>query len=150
MDIPKLIDLQIKSGNDRVKHLQSALETVRQDKLPSNEEASAIEAYIDMVATCSLRIPETKQIAEQVNCHHHTKTCNKRGEENCRFHFPRFPSLKTIFAVPLRLKFTDEEKYKAMKSRIKNALSKVKEVLQNRSSMEKLELIHKEDNLESM
>ena len=145
LDIAKLVEQQMKSGNDRVEHLQSALETIRQDMLPNIPESKAIEAYIDIVATCSLKIPETKNIAEQVNFHHHTKTCNKRGEENCRFHFPRFPSLRTIIAVPIRLKFTDDEQRKSMKSRMKNAFSSVKEVLQNKTTMDEIESIHKED-----
>ena len=66
LDIPMLIDRQMKSGNDRLQNLKSALETVRQDQEPSREESRSIAAYIDMFVTCSLRIPETKKIAEQV------------------------------------------------------------------------------------
>ena len=89
LDIPKLVDLELKSGNDRLKYLQSALETVRQDKLPTDEEASAIEAYIDMVATCSLRIPETKKIAEQVNCHYHKKNLYQKGRRELQVSLPK-------------------------------------------------------------
>ena len=38
-------------------------------------------------------------MVEEVNQHHHTKTCRKKSTE-CRFHFKKFPSQRTIIARP--------------------------------------------------
>ena len=43
---------------------------------------------------------DVARIAEEVNVHHHTKTCRKYNE-TCRFNYPRFPSHKTIIAQPV-------------------------------------------------
>ena len=45
IDTDKLVDSDIKAGNDRIENLKSALETVRQDKVPNHDESSSIESY---------------------------------------------------------------------------------------------------------
>ena len=50
------------------------------------------------------------QMVEDVNTHHHTKTCKKKDKTKCRFNFKRFPCWKTIIArPPKQTKEGDEE-----------------------------------------
>ena len=95
--------------------------------LKSNEIRQII-AFSDQFTTCSLDINKVKEkihrplcdvaesennddyknfiaqkvidIVQIVNKHHHTKACRKHLTK-CRFHYPKFPSTKTILAVPV-------------------------------------------------
>ena len=40
------------------------------------------------------------EIAQTVNKHHHTKACRKH-KTKCRFYYPKFPSTKTLFSIPV-------------------------------------------------
>ena len=66
-----------------------------------------IVALADYMVSC--KIPEEdekfKQVVEQDQTHHHTKSCRKYGTD-CRYNFDRYPSKRTIIAGPL-----DDEKY---------------------------------------
>ena len=42
-----------------------------------------------------------KDIVEQVQIHHHTKSCYKKGK-GCRYGFPKLPSNRTIIAQPIQ------------------------------------------------
>ena len=115
------------------------------DQLPSDDEKYALEKYIELFVTCSLKNPETRDIAMDVQIHHHTKTCQSRGP-NCRFFFPQFPSLKTIISVPTRLIHPeDENKKKQLHETIKLVLGKVQVVLENKDFMDEANHIHRED-----
>ena len=122
-------------------HLKEALDTLMKDKIPNSDQQQAIAAYVDRFVTCSLRNPATSEIAKQVNTHHHTKTCKKRNTK-CRFNFPRFPSLRTILAVPLRHKYSGDEKNKINK-KIRTVLSKIKNILDCESTMKEFAEIGK-------
>ena len=111
LDIPKIVSDQIKLGKLRFQHLQSAFDTCAESKIPDDDQKFAISSFVDEFITCSLRNPSTREIAKQVQTHNHTFTCTKRGSK-CRFNFPRYPSLQTIVAVPLRLIFPDDEEGK--------------------------------------
>ena len=143
LDIDKIIENGLKDGCEIFEHLKSAMEVVSHDKIPSPEQKAAICAFVDKFITCSLRLPDTKKIAEEVNCHHHTKSCEKRGTR-CRFHFPRFPSEETKLATPIRL-VKDEKKRKELRAKIKLALNVVRDVLEDRKKMDEIEKIHQKD-----
>ena len=93
--------------------------------------------FTDWYVTCSLKDPSTRQIVLAVNKHKHfTQSCLKRGP-NCKYHFPLFPCLKTIVAVPSRIKYSsDEEEEEKALAESKNILSRVKDVLENEELME--------------
>merc|ERR1711894_118296 len=71
-----------------------------------NEDSKKIlTAFIDNFITVSTNPDivgaDVAQSAEEVNKHHHTRTCQKFSSE-CRFHFPKYPSPCTIIAQPMK------------------------------------------------
>ena len=105
--------------------------------MPSTDECKLLEDFADKFITCSLKNPLVKKTVEEVNKHHHTRTCTKHGT-SCRFYYPKFPSLRTILAIPLRLKYPDLEEREIMKEKVKLMLGRVKEVLENKEYMEEI------------
>ena len=145
VDIEAIIKEDQSGGSKRLENLESALQTMYDDELPSDDEKHALEYYIDKFVTCTLKDPETQNIAMDVQIHHHTKTCQTRGPD-CRFYFPQFPSLRTIISVPTRLVHPeDENKKKELHERIKIVLGKVKVVLENEELMDEANEIHRDD-----
>ena len=125
--------------------MQSAFDTCAESKIPNEDQKSAITSFVDEFITCSLRNPSTREIAQQVQTHNHTFTCTKRSSK-CRFNFPRFPSLRTIVAVPLRLVFVDDEEAKKKElMKMRKVLHKVKEVLENKVFMTEVNKLHEEE-----
>ena len=133
------------SGSNKLEYLKNALQTMYDDHLPSEEETEAMEAYIDMFVSVSLKDPETRDIALDVQIHKHTKTCMSRGPD-CRFHFPLFPSLRTIISVPIRLVHPDdEEQRKELQDKVNLVLGKVKKVLENNEEMDNADNLFKDE-----
>ena len=68
------------------------------------EEKKALVNFVDEFTTVSTNEctvgADVAKIAGEVNKHTHTKSCRKYDSQ-CRFQFPRYPSTKTIIAVPL-------------------------------------------------
>ena len=77
----------------------------------------------DRYISCSLNTgdPLLNKTVEEVQIHSHTFTCTKHGND-CRFHYPRTPSNRTIIAHPLSGDLSDEEK--------KDKLKEVKSIVQ--------------------
>ena len=145
LDIQKIVSDQLKMGKSSFQHLQSAFDTCAESKIPNEDQKSAITSFVDEFITCSLRNPSTREIAQQVQTHNHTFTCTKRSSK-CRFNFPRFPSLRTIVAVPLRLIFGDDEEAKKKELlRMRKVLHKVKEVLEDKVIMTEVNKLHQEE-----
>ena len=145
VDIEAIIKEDQSGGSKRLEYLESALQTMYDDQLPSDDEKRALEYYIDKFVTCSLKDPQTRDIAMDVQIHHHTKTCQSRGPD-CRFYFPQFPSLRTIISVPTRLIHPeDENKKKELHDMIKLVLGKVQGVLENQELMDEANKIHRDD-----
>ena len=127
------------------KHLEKAFATCAESSIPDEDETSAMEAFVDEFVTCSLRNPSTRKIATTVQRHHHTFSCRKRSSK-CRFNFPRFPCLYTQVAIPLRLRFGDDEEGKRkemMKTRI--VLHKVREILEDDERMDEVNTTYQEE-----
>ena len=81
------------------------------------QELKAIKNFIDQFTTVSLCGDEVGhsvvEKALEVNTHHHTKTCNKLSkEDDCRFHYPKFPVWKTVLGQPMEPTEEPEEKQK--------------------------------------
>ena len=93
--------------------------------------------FADMSITCSKKDYRTKDIVKDVQTHHHTQACRKYST-NCRFSFPRFPSLRTLVSVPFN-KFdgTKEEKTKILEES-KALLKKVTGVLEDEDKLESI------------
>ena len=82
------------------KRLMRAFEKLKDGKTLDQFEQEDVERYTDAFVTCS-RNPEVVgkravEIAEEVNCHNHSKSCKKSGHK-CRFNFPKFPLPRTRF-----------------------------------------------------
>ena len=145
LNIKKIVEDQLKQGKESFEHLERAFATCSESKVPDEDETSAIEAFVNEFITCSLRNPLTRKIATQVQSHNHTFTCRKRGS-TCRFNFPRFPSLFTLVAVPLRLIFgEDVEGKKKELQKMRTVLNKVREVLEDKEKMNEVNDIHKDE-----
>ena len=92
-----------------------------------------VHELIDMWTSCSLDTgdKELDDLVKEVNTHHHTSSCQKKGF--CRFNFPRLPSRRTIVATPLEIPENETvEETKARKKVIDEAskiLSTVKDAL---------------------
>ena len=105
------------------------------EKLLQSEQGTA-GSFVDAFISCSTDIEGVSDIVKEVQVHHHTKTCYKKGQD-CRFGFPRLPSDRTLIAQPLDK--ADFESERAFKSEIKSRqaiLGRVREIL--------LELSHTE------
>ena len=146
LDIPGIVKAELEKGNQIFKHLEEAFAACAESRIPDMNETSAIEAFVDKFMTCSLRNPSTRKIATTVQHHHHTFTCRKRSSK-CRFNFPRFPSLYTQVAIPLRLQFgeDDEEgkRKEMMKTRV--VLHKVREILEDDERMDEVNIMYQEE-----
>ena len=77
------------------------------------EEENSVINFVDQFTTVSLCPDEVglevAMIAEEVNKHHHTKTC--RPFPKCRFRYPKFPIWKTILVKPYQCEFTEEKEH---------------------------------------
>ncbi len=69
-----------------------------------------------------------KNVIDEVQTHHHTKTCKKYGD-NCRFGYPRLPSNETLISKSLPAEM-DEKKRKNKIQNLKSILEKVKKELE--------------------
>ena len=129
----KIVDNEVKKGAKGWEFLQSALRKCRDSEIPCEDEENAISLFVNKFISCSLFHPRSRKIAGEVQRHHHTFSCRKAGSR-CRFHFPRYPSLRTILAKPLRIVFKDEEddtKRKAQVMKMRYALANVRSVLED-------------------
>ena len=110
---------------DDIKNIVNALEKIKHDREIDDLEKSSIVKLADKFISCSLKDPRTRDIVKAVNVHHHTKTCRKYSCE-CRFYFPRYPSLRTIVAVPARIYYSSPEERDKAVEESKEVLAKVK------------------------
>ena len=128
---------------EKVKCFERAFEKIRNEELGSNNDndtetlIESLREFTDWSISCTLKDATTRDLVKEVNRHQHfDKSCRKRGP-NCRFGFPRFPSSKTIVAIPSKIRYKDnEELEKEMLSKSKNIKEKMEEVLNNRDIIE--------------
>lgn len=95
-----------------------------------------ITELIDKWVSCSLDTGSEplNNLVKEVNVHGHTLTCYKGKSPNCRFHFPRLPSKKTLIAHPPSSDITQERL-----SQLEDILKKVKDRLGELTEEEILE-----------
>ena len=102
------------------KGIKSAFKKFRTGQSITLHEEDAMINFIDQFVSVSTH-PDTvgaevARIAEEVNNHHHTKTC--KPQPKCRFRFPKLPIWVTILVAPYEARFPDpkpEEKAHFMK-----------------------------------
>ena len=144
MDLKEIEKIEIEKGHFSFKFLNSALETVAQDIIPSAIEKQSISDFIDKFISCSLQEPMTRDLALKLQQHVHSRACERPGT-NCRFYFPQLPSLHTMLAVPTRITCDDIEKRTELHSQIKAVLGRVKKVLENEETMKRINQVHRAD-----
>ena len=85
-----------------------------------------ITELIDKWVSCSLDTGSQKldKLVKELNVHGHTQSCQK-GKMKCRFHFPKFPSKRTLIAHPPSSELTKERL-----SHLEEILQKVKATLE--------------------
>ena len=137
---------QLEKGHKIFEHLEKAFATCAESNIPDDDETSAMEAFVNEFVTCSLRNPTTRKIATTVQRHHHTFSCRKRSSK-CRFNFPRFPSLYTQVAIPLRLRFGEDDEEGKRKEMMKTrmVLHKVREILEDEERMEEVNKLYQDE-----
>ena len=132
-----LVDKHNNNPNDKgpekirpLKGLKSAFKTLKNNGKINDEEKEAMKNFVDEFTSVStnkyLVGEDVSKIVLEVNKHSHTKSCRKQ-ENQCRFLFPRYPSTRTIIAVPIE-GVTLEEKHKRLKTH-KAILTKVGNIL---------------------
>ena len=145
VDVDEIVKQDKESGSNKLEYLKSGLQTIYDDHLPSEDQKECLEAYIEKFVSCSLKNPETRDIALAVQVHKHTKTCTSRGPD-CRFYFPQFPSLRTIISVPTRLVYPDdEEQKKELQAKLNLVLGAVKDVLEDDKEMARADNIFRDE-----
>ena len=116
--------------------LKEAFKIVNNEEKPTLLHCEVLERFANMFMSCSVKSPGG-QIADEVNHHHHTMTCRKKGT-NCRFNFPRFPSVKTVLSMPARIMYDEPEEREKALDKSRTVLAKVREVLENEDAMKYL------------
>ena len=113
------------------KGVKNAFRKFRNEQDLTEQEENAIINFIDQFTTVSLNEDEVGKeivkIAEEVNKHHHTKTCKPLPK--CRFRYPKFPIWKTVLVKPYKSEFGEEREHYLKK--YAEILSKVQELLED-------------------
>ena len=133
--------------SQKVQMFSDAFNFIRNEELGSPQtstehtsyQSNMIDAlceFTDWAVTCSLKNPTTKDLVTKVNKHQHfDRSCRKRSSD-CRYGFPRFPTVKTILSVPSRILYRDDDdKRKEEENNAESIKFKVKEVLNNSDLM---------------
>lgn len=97
-----------------MKSLGTAFANIRHNIPQTDETLESLRNFVDSFVTVSTHGPtvgeDVAKIAREVNTHHHTKTCTKKGRTKCRFKYPKPPSPYTIIQKPIDK--TDKEQKK--------------------------------------
>ena len=121
------------------KELSKAFRKFRHDGRLNEKEELAVKHFIDEYTTVSNHEKtvgrEVSKIVQEVNKHHHTKTCRKH-DTTCRFKYPRYPAPETIIVKPCEGKNQKEIDEKLIKYR--GILSKVGDVLEDEDQIMKI------------
>ena len=130
--LDKIESMRDPEGHAKFEGLTSAFKKFRNNDTLSETEEKSVVNFIDEFTTVSTHENtvgrEVARIAEEVNTHHHTKTCRKH-DTSCRFKYPRYPAPYTIIVKPS--KEESQEQIDKKLTKCKNVLRKVKEVLDN-------------------
>ena len=118
--------------------LKSAFKKLRHDQKLNGYEIRSLTRFIDTYSTVSIHGNTVgtivAKIAQEVNRHHHAKTCRKH-DTSCRFGYPRLPAPHTIIVSPCTAD-TQQEKEKLL-AKYQKILRKVQEVLEDETLLKK-------------
>ncbi|VDI59074.1 Hypothetical predicted protein [Mytilus galloprovincialis] len=111
-------------------------------KFEEDEDQKVID-FVDKYITCSVPSvdvdPELHKIVNAVQQHskHHSKSCKKKGT-NCRFNFPRPPSVHSFISRPTTEKDLTESDIKVCKNKLETVWKEIKDSELDDLSTEKL------------
>ena len=141
---PDMGDDGVEIGNDITtdtpfKGIGAAFRKLKNMEELSEQEKEALKNFIDEFTTVSTNEntvgERVSRMVLEVNMHSHTKSCRKY-DCPCRFYFPRFPTIRTIIAQPIR-EVDDEEKKKRLK-KYEEILAKVKDILNDAETVDEI------------
>ena len=144
ISVPKLIFPGVKEAMTKIKN----------DEILTDEDIENLVKFVDTFVTVDLDDPDVKGIVNEVNTHHHTKACRKKGT-TCRFNYPRLPSTETVIAKPYihmdvvdkkGEQASDEEKRRIFQ-KLNAKLEKIKEKLEDDDLMKVLECLSPEEQI---
>ena len=128
------IEQVVLDGTCSMKGLTLAFKKLRYNEDLCENNIKCLVSFIDNFITVSTHgntvSLEVSKIAREVNEHHHTRTCEKKGFE-CRFHYPRPPAPFTIIQDP-------KKKTSICWERRQVILNKVMEFLSDEENIEKI------------
>jgi hypothetical protein len=100
--------------------LTKAFKKFRNNEILNEDDMHPIRRFIDEFTTVSIHEntvgKDVAKIAQEVNKHHHTKTCRKH-DTTCRFKYPRFPAPYTIIVQPVEAESAEKEEALLVKYR---------------------------------
>ena len=121
------------------KGISSAFKKLKNNEELLETEMESLRNFIDEFTTVSTNESTVGQVVSRrvlaVNVHSHTKSCRKH-DCPCRFFYPRFPSIRTIIAIPLS-GIDNEERSEKLK-KYDETLMKVKEILQDSDEVDEI------------
>ena len=126
LDMDSIDQLKGSSGELLYPNLSAAMRNLHENNLSLVDHCSLIK-FIDNNVSCSRSNSSVSNIVEQVNWHSHSKTCRKHHSV-CRFHFPKFPSDRTIIAQCLPDTLDEKDNHQIL-NKSKSILQAVKCVL---------------------
>lgn len=140
---------------ENIPGLNQAFQKLKQRKRLDGADVRALTHFSDSTVTCSRDTGELRtkfQLNEEcaelitarvseVNVHHHTKTCRKKGTE-CRFDIPRHPSKFTIIAqeLPTDMKKAEVQTVLNIAFVLKKVKAEMKELEKDRDERRKEDL----------
>ena len=127
--------------------IKVAFKKLRSNTKLENEDKNALREFIDEYTTVSIHEntvgEDVAKIAQEVNKHHHTKTCRKH-DTTCRFNYPRYPAPHTIIVEPCKEETT--EAAEAVLIRYREILRKVRVVLENEDAVKEIMMKYDKQN----
>ena len=122
-----------------LKGIAETFQKLRSCEKLSKENISVLGRFVDSFTTVSTHGPtvgeDVVKIVTEVNTHHHSRTCLKRGTD-CRFNYPRPPAPHTIIAEPLE-NLTPAEERKILKKH-KDVIKAVLDAIEDTTIVEEL------------
>ena len=119
--------------------LTDAFKKLRKNGKLVDDDTKALQKFIDEYTTVSIHENTVgkvvAKIAQEVNKHHHTKTCRKH-DTTCRFGYPRFPAPYTIIVTPCTANSPEEKDEILIKNR--HVLRKVQDIMEDEDAIQKI------------
>ena len=119
--------------------LTKAFKKLRHNLPLHTDDTKSLKRFIDEYSTVSIHGntvgKDIAKIANEVNKHHHTKTCRKH-DTTCRFGYPRLPAPYTIIVEPC--KADSPTKKEKMLVKYRKVIQQVQEVIEDEEAMQKI------------